>query len=58
VIADNLLWGGSVAVENTGREDNSTAAMRQFNQKFVNHPQLKAEILSIGDGLGYAVKIR
>lgn len=55
VIVDNLLWGGRVA----GTEDNetSTVALRKFNQTFINHPQLKAEVLSVGDGLGYAVKI-
>ena len=55
VIVDNLLWGGRVA----GDDDNetSTVALRKFNQYFINHPQLKAEVLSIGDGLGYAVKI-
>ena len=55
VIADNLLWGGEVAKpENM---DAATAALRKFNEIFVNHPQLKAQILSVGDGLGYGVKI-
>jgi predicted O-methyltransferase YrrM len=58
VIADNLLWGGQVAGEiNTDKDVISTLALREFNQFFVNHPQLKAQVLSIGDGLGYAVKI-
>ena len=34
-----------------------TVALREFNSYFINHPQLKAEVLSVGDGLGYAVKI-
>lgn len=58
VIADNLLWGGQVGGEiSTNQQENSTVALREFNQKFVNHQQLKAEVLSVGDGLGYAVKI-
>lgn len=54
VIVDNLLWGGKVAGDD---KESSTVALRKFNQYFINHPQLKAEVLSIGDGLGYAVKI-
>ena len=53
VIVDNLLWGGKVA---TGDTESSTVALREFNQYFINHPQLRAEILPVGDGLGYAVK--
>jgi caffeoyl-CoA O-methyltransferase len=58
VIADNLLWGGQVAGEiSTPDRTASTQALRDFNQRFVRHPQLLAEVLSVGDGLGYAVKI-
>lgn len=58
VVVDNLLWGGQVAGQvRSVDQEQSTAALRAFNQHFVKHPQLRAEILSIGDGLGYAVKI-
>lgn len=53
VIVDNLLWGGKVASDDT---ETSTVALREFNRYFINHPQLLAEVLSVGDGLGYAVK--
>jgi len=53
VIVDNLLWGGKVA---TGDSESSTVALREFNQYFINHPQLRAVVLPVGDGLGYAVK--
>jgi len=53
VIVDNLLWGGRVA---TGDTEASTVALREFNPYFINHPQLRAEVLPVGDGLGYAVK--
>ena len=58
VIVDNLLWGGQVAGE-IGAPDqkSSTEALREFNEYFVNHPQLLAEVLPVGDGLGYGVKI-
>jgi caffeoyl-CoA O-methyltransferase len=59
VIADNVLWGGQVAGEiRSPDQQASTEALREFNQHFVNHPQLRAEILSFGDGIGYGVKIR
>lgn len=53
VIVDNLLWGGKVA---TGDMERSTVALREFNSYFINHPELLAEVLPLGDGLGYAVK--
>lgn len=58
VVVDNLLWGGQVAGEI--RDDSQTAstqALREFNQIFVRHPQLVSEVLSVGDGLGYGVKV-
>ena len=54
VIVDNLLWGGKVA---TGDMESSTVGLREFNPYFVNHPQLIAEVLPVGDGLGYGVKV-
>jgi predicted O-methyltransferase YrrM len=57
VICDNLLWGGQVAGEiRSDDQKTSTEALRKFNEHFVNHPQLRAEVLAVGDGLGYAVK--
>lgn len=58
VICDNLLWGGQVAGEiRSDDQKASTEALREFNKYFVNHPQLRAEVLAVGDGLGYAVKV-
>ena len=54
VIVDNLLWGGKVATDD---DESSTVALREFNGYFINHPQLLAEVLPVGDGLGYAVKL-
>ena len=56
VVVDNLLWGGRVAQTETADDESSTKALREFNRYFINHPQLRSEILSVGDGLGYAVK--
>ena len=58
VICDNLLWGGQVAGKIRSEDQKaSTEALREFNQYFVNHPRLRAEVLPVGDGLGYGVKI-
>ena len=56
VVVDNLLWGGRVAQPAGADDDGSTRSLREFNRYFMNHPQLRSEILSVGDGLGYAVK--
>ena len=57
VICDNLLWGGQVAGEiRSDDQQASTVALRDFNRYLVNHPQLRAQVLAVGDGLGYAVK--
>jgi len=57
VVVDNLLWGGRVAQAPSDDDESSTVALREFNHYFINHPELRSEILSVGDGLGYAVKI-
>ena len=58
VICDNLLWAGQVAGEiGPADQKSSTEALREFNRYFVNHPQLRADVLPVGDGLGYGVKV-
>ncbi|MFL6227563.1 MAG: O-methyltransferase [Pyrinomonadaceae bacterium] len=58
VIADNLLWGGQVAGEVRSPDQTaSTEALRKFNHAFVSHMRLRAVVLPVGDGLGYAVKV-
>lgn len=58
ILADNVLWGGQVAGSiREERYQNSTRALREFNEKFVNHSQLSGLIMPIGDGLAYAVKV-
>ncbi len=60
VVVDNLLWGGRAATGDPRSDDpflvSSTAAIRAFNEKFVAHPELDAQVLAIGDGVGFAVK--
>jgi len=31
-------------------------ALRAFNKTLVSHPQLRAVVLPLGDGVGYAVR--
>jgi caffeoyl-CoA O-methyltransferase len=58
VIVDNLLWGGQVAGDIRSQDqESSTNALREFNRYFVNHPKLLAQVLSVGDGLGFGVKL-
>lgn len=58
VICDNLLWSGQVAGEIIKEDErSSTEALRAFNPYFTNHPKLLAQVLSFGDGVGFAVKI-
>jgi predicted O-methyltransferase YrrM len=58
VLVDNLLWGGRVAQLADASDESSTVALREFNLYFSTHPELQSEILSIGYGLGYAVKLK
>ncbi len=55
VVVDNLLWKGRIAeppAEPTA-EDRAIAA---FNPYFLSHPQLRAVLLPLGDGVGLGVK--
>ena len=57
VIVDNLLWGGRCAEEPSAADEDSTKALRAFNKVFLNHPQLDATIVPIGDGIGIGARI-
>ncbi len=59
VVCDNVLWRGQVASDRLFGEQyrRSTEALRGFNDYFVHHPQFLAQILPVGDGLAYGVKV-
>lgn len=59
-VCDNVLWKGQVASRRLIADHyrRSTEALREFNDYFVHHPQLLAQILPLGDGLAYGVKVR
>ncbi|HQO08506.1 MAG TPA: O-methyltransferase [Clostridiales bacterium] len=57
IIADNLFWKGAVISEEAGDDPRGvTSSLREFNKKFASLKGFKTQILSIGDGLGFAVK--
>jgi len=57
VIVDNLLWDGRAAQEPGPKDEASTIAIRAFNKTFLNHPQLDATIIPVGDGIGLGARI-
>jgi len=60
VVADNLLWQGNVPADDEDVDEgwrDSTAALRAFNERFVDHDQLDAIISPLGDGTGIATKL-
>ncbi len=59
LFVDNLLWHGYAAASRVPKKfKNSTRMIRDFNKDFMNQPNLQASILTIGDGIGLAVKTK
>lgn len=62
LVFDNLLWQGYVAEpreEADGvEEDEIVDVLRAFNGYLMTHPQLRAVVLPLGDGVGVATKTR
>jgi len=59
IAIDNLLWKGKIAEPpDDEEEDDTTRAIRAFNPYFCIHPQLRALVLPLGDGVGVATKIK
>lgn len=54
LLADNTLWGGSVA--NTAETSSSTQAIREFNETLYQDDRISLSLLPIGDGLTLARK--
>ena len=54
---DNLLWKGRVA-EPPEEDDAAADALRAFNGYLMIHPQLRASLLPLGDGVGLATKTK
>ncbi len=57
VIVDNLLWDGQSAAPPKSDDSSSTRAIREFNKRFVSHPNLDATIVPVGDGIGIGARL-
>ncbi len=57
ILVDNLLWGGEAGAEPGPADSEDVKAIRSFSKAFLNHPQLDATILPIGDGFGIGARI-
>ncbi len=59
VVADNLLWSGNVPADDADVDEDrreSTEALRDFNEYFVDHDRLDAVVTPLADGTGIATK--
>ncbi|HUK56783.1 MAG TPA: O-methyltransferase [Nitrospiria bacterium] len=54
LIADNVLWSGSVVKES---DDPSVRGIREFNRRIFSDPQLSATILPLRDGVSIGLKL-
>lgn len=57
VAVDNLLWAHRASLPPNESDEVTTKAIRRFNEELLRHPQLRATVVPIGDGLGIAAKI-
>jgi caffeoyl-CoA O-methyltransferase len=57
VVVDNLLWSGRAAADPGKSDSAETKAIRAFNKIFLNHPQLDATIIPLGDGTGIGARL-
>lgn len=55
ILIDNTLWGGAVA--DHSQQDDSTIAIRKFNQHLLQDTRIRLSLLPLGDGLTLARKV-
>lgn len=59
ILVDNLLWKGAVYSEDQKTQQKpSTRTISEFNEAFMQLEGFISQILPIGDGLGFAVKMK
>jgi len=57
VVVDNLLWHDEAAEPPRSTDSENVKAIRAFNKAFLNHPDLDATIVPIGDGIGIGARV-
>jgi predicted O-methyltransferase YrrM len=57
IVVDNLLLSGQSSAQPAHHDSAATKAIRDFNRVFLNHPELDATIVPIGDGVGIGSKL-
>lgn len=56
VVVDDCLLNGRIVNQSAGQDERDVAAVRDFNEYFLSHPDLDATILPLGDGTGIGVR--
>ncbi len=57
IFIDNLLWHGYAAVKDVPDNYRESAKhIKEFNEMFISHKDLKSTIIPVGDGIGLGVK--
>ena len=57
IVVDDALLGGRLVTTDARDDDEEILAIREFNDYFLNHPQLDATILPLGTGTGIGARI-
>ncbi len=57
VVVDNLLWHDEAPEPPHSTDSPNVKAIRAFNKAFLNHPDLDATIVPIGDGIGIGARV-
>ena len=58
ILVDNLLWKGNIySNDEWVKRKPSTITIKAFNEKFMKMDGFISQVLPIGDGLGYGVKV-
>ncbi len=58
IFVDNLLWHGYAAVKKVPANYRESAKhIKEFNEAFFSHKNLKTTLIPIGDGIGLGIKI-